>query len=103
MKKGGNGISKEFSDGGYETADLPMTERQALRLSGLHDEIRRQALDMGFTAEQVCPRIPAARTSPCWGAHRGRGRWTGCTLNAGRPVLVGLGAPVRRRRASSGP
>jgi hypothetical protein len=37
-----------------------MTERQALRLSGLHDEILRQALDMGFTAEQVRPRaLPA--------------------------------------------
>jgi hypothetical protein len=37
-----------------------MTERQAMRLSGLHDEIRRQSLDMGFTAEQVRPRaLPA--------------------------------------------
>jgi hypothetical protein len=30
-----------------------MTERQALRLSGLHDEVRKKALDMGFTPEQV--------------------------------------------------
>ena len=30
-----------------------MTERQALKLSGLHDEVRKKALDMGFTAEQV--------------------------------------------------
>ena len=30
-----------------------MTERQALKLSGLHDEVRRKALDMGFTPEQV--------------------------------------------------
>ena len=37
-----------------------MTERQAMRLSSLHDEIRRQALDMGFTAEQVRPRAKQA-------------------------------------------
>ena len=30
-----------------------MTERQALKLSGLHDEVRKKAIDMGFTAEQV--------------------------------------------------
>jgi hypothetical protein len=32
---------------------IAMTERQAMKLSGLQDELRKRAMDMGFTAEQV--------------------------------------------------
>ena len=31
-----------------------MTERQAMKMSSVQEDVRRQALGMGFSAEQVC-------------------------------------------------
>ena len=76
-----------------------MTERQALKLSGQHDEIRTEAAAMGFTKEQVC--VPCFLVANALRTKQAP-LLTACTLALLLVRIVSIGRS-RRRSSWQGP